>query len=140
MSNLWPFILLWSACPDSSTYWRPHLLHSIRQTILLVLHEACILMVNRLPVALLVRKLVVFNMGQVLQWLVLHGKLPGVLFARNVKVACTGKSFRFLGRLKAIIGGKLQIAFRKSELCKVILWCSVVRARKFMLHWWRRII
>ena len=30
MSNVWPFILLWSGCPDSPTYWRPHFLHSIR--------------------------------------------------------------------------------------------------------------
>ena len=92
MSNRWSFIILWSGCPDSPTYWRPHLLHFIRWTILLVLNDACILMVNRSPVALLTNTLVVFSMGQVLQWPVLHKKLPGVSFLCNVKVVCTSNS------------------------------------------------
>ena len=43
MSNLRPFILLWSGYSDSPTYWKPHLLHSIKKRMLLGLHKACIL-------------------------------------------------------------------------------------------------
>ena len=87
---------------------------------LFVLHEACILIVNCSPVTLLTNVFVVFNVGQVLQQLVPHRKLPGVSFMRGVKLACTSKSLRFFGRRKAIIGGKLKIAFRCSELHRVI--------------------
>ena len=81
---------------------------------MLVLDEACLLMVYRLPVTLLANTLAVFNMGQVLQQLVPHGELPGVSFARNVKVVCTSKSLRFFGCLKVIIGSKLKITLRCS--------------------------
>ena len=30
MSNWWPFIFQWSGCPVLSTYWRPHLPHSMK--------------------------------------------------------------------------------------------------------------
>ena len=73
---------------------------------LLVLHEACILMVNRSPVALLVNTFVVFIIGQVLKRLVPHGEMPGASFTRDIKIECTSKFVRFFGRLKAIIGGK----------------------------------
>ena len=75
----------------------------------------------------------VFNMGQVLQLLVPHRELPGISCARDVRVACASKSLRFFGHLKAIIGGKLKIAFRHYEIRKVIWWRLVVRAEKFML-------
>ena len=55
--------------------------------ILVVLHDAFILMVNRSPDTLLTSTFVVFNMRQVLQWLVLQGKLSGVLFVHDVRVA-----------------------------------------------------
>ena len=82
-------------------------------------------MVNCSPVVLLTNTFVVLNMGQVLQRLVPQGKLPGVLLARDVRVACTSKSLRFFGRREAIIGGKVKIVFRRSELRRVI-WCRLV--------------
>ena len=99
---------------------------------LLVLHKACNLMVNHSPLALLVNTFVVFIMGQVLQRIVLHGELPGVSFTRDVKVACTSKSLRFFRHLKVIIGGKLKIAFRRSELRRVI-WLHLDARQKSIL-------
>ena len=64
----------------------------------------------------------------------LHRKLLGVSFAYDVKDARTSKSLRFFRRRKAIIGGELRIAFKCSELHRVIRWPLVVRATKFMLE------
>ena len=58
----------------------------------------CILMVNCWPVVFLIHSFVVFNTGQVLQRIVLHSRLPGVSFVRDVRVACMSKSLSyFLG-------------------------------------------
>ena len=56
-----------------------------------------------------------------------HGELPGISCARDVKVACTSKSLGFFGRPKAISGGELKIALRRSELHRIIWWCLVVQ-------------
>ena len=54
-----------------------------------------------------------------LQRLVPHGELMGISCARNVKVACTRNSLKFFGCLKAITGGELKIAFKRSELRRI---------------------
>ena len=94
------------------------------------------MMVNRSAVTLLPNTFLVFNIGKVLQRLVLHGKSPGVLFLWDVKDACMSKAQRFLGRQKTIIGGEVKIAFRCSKLRRGTWWRLVVGEKKFRLRWY----
>ena len=73
MSDRWPLILAWSGWLVSPMYWRPHLLHVIRYTLLEELQVERNFTLNNCPVVWLENPSVTFNVGQVLHLGALDG-------------------------------------------------------------------
>ena len=90
MLKRWLLIREWRGCPVSPTYWRPHLLHCIKQITLDVLQEARSFNLKCSPVTLLDNMSVVTSMGQVLH-LALKRKLPGGSLIFGVTSARTNR-------------------------------------------------